>query len=85
MGESANGGDEVEVEEVANPVEGGDDGDSLLGEIEDLLSEPLGLVFGVPGGHDREDGETGHVGVSGGLYSYRKAGTVVLGRDIRSG
>ena len=51
--------DEAEIQEVANPVDGGDDGDGVLGEIEDPVGELLGLVSGVLSGHDGEGGETG--------------------------
>ena len=63
MGKSTDRSDEVEIEEIANPVSGGDDGDGLPGKIEDLASDLLGLVSGVVGGHDGEGGATGQAGV----------------------
>lgn len=62
--------DQVETEEIANPVNGGDDGDRLLREIEDPLSEPFGLVCGVPGSHDGEEREAEEVGVGRGSLGY---------------
>lgn len=57
--------DEVETEEITNPVNAGDDGDRLLGKMEDLLSELFGLVSGVRSGHDGEEGGTGEERVGG--------------------
>lgn len=56
--ESTNRGNEVEIEEAANPVNAGDDGDLLFRKIEDLLSNALGLVSGIPSGHGGEEGRT---------------------------
>ena len=58
-GESTNGSEEVGVEEVADPIDAGDDGDLFFRKIEDLLSELLCRAFGVPSGHDGEKGEAG--------------------------
>jgi len=69
-GESTDRVDQVETEEVTNPVNGGDNGDRLLRKIEDLLSEPSGLVCGVLGGHDGEERETEEMGVGRGSLGY---------------
>ena len=58
-GESTNRVDEVVFGEVADPVNAGDDRDRLFGKIKDLVSELLGLVSGVFGGHGGEEGGTG--------------------------
>lgn len=53
--------DPVEVQEGANRTNGGDYGDRVLGELEDLSSEVRSLVSGVLCGHDEggRGGETG--------------------------
>lgn len=65
-GECTNGGDKVETEEAANTVEGRDNGDWVLGELEDLSSELRGFVSGVLGGHDGEEREAGGMGMGRG-------------------
>jgi len=57
--ESTNRSDEVEIEEIANPVNARDDGDRLFGKVEDLFSELFGLVSCIFSGHDGEERETG--------------------------
>lgn len=58
-GELTNGSDEVEIEDAADPIDTGDDGDLFFRNIEDLPSELLCRAFGVPGGHDGEKGKAG--------------------------
>lgn len=58
-GERTNRSDEVEIEDAADPINAGDDGDSFLRKIEDLAGELLCRAFGVPSGHDGEKGEAG--------------------------
>lgn len=58
-GKCTNVNDDVGVKISANPVKGGDDGDWVLGEPEDLPGEPCGLVSGFVGGHGGEEWETG--------------------------
>lgn len=57
--EPTNRSDEVEIKDAADPVDAGDDGDLLFRDVEDLLGELLCRAFGVPGGHDGEEGEAG--------------------------
>jgi hypothetical protein len=64
--ECTNRGDEVEIEEIANPLDAGDDGDRLLRKMEDILSEPFGLVSGVLSNHGGEGREAEEVGVGRG-------------------
>lgn len=52
-------GDEVEIEEGTDPIDGGNDGDLLFGKIEDLLGELPCRALGVPGSHGGERGKTG--------------------------
>lgn len=59
--ESTNRCDEVELEEAADPVDAGDDGNWLLGKTENALSELLSLAFDVPGGHGGEGGDWARV------------------------
>lgn len=61
--ECTDSSDKAEVEEGANPVSGGEDGDWVLRELEDLSSELCSLVPDVLGGHDGEEWETGWMGV----------------------
>jgi hypothetical protein len=68
QGGSTNTGDEVEVEDVANPVNAGDDRDSLFGKMEDLSSDPPSLVLGVLNGHDGGKGDAECVGMGRGLW-----------------
>jgi len=51
-GEFTNRSGEVGSEEAANPVNGGDDRDSLFRKIKDLVGELFCLVSDVLGGHD---------------------------------
>ena len=67
-GRSTNTGDEVEVEDVANPVNAGDDGDSLFGKMEDLSSDPPSLVSGVLNSHNGGKGDAECVGMGRGLW-----------------
>jgi len=58
-GRATNRSEEVEIEEAADPIDAGDDGDLFFRKIEDLLGELLCRAFGVPSGHDGEKGEAG--------------------------
>ena len=57
--ESTDRSDKVEIEEAADPIDTGDDGDPLFRKIEDLLRELLRRAFDVPSGHSGERGEAG--------------------------
>lgn len=80
-GESTNRIDEVVIGEVANPVNAGDDRDRLFRKIKDLLSELLGFVSGVFGGHGGEEEGTGW---NGWVQDSRFYSGELLGRDAQS-
>ena len=57
--EATNRSHEVEIEEAADPIDAGDDGDLFFRKVKDLLSELLRRAFGVPSSHGGEKGEAG--------------------------
>jgi hypothetical protein len=68
QGRLTNTSDEVEVEDVANPVDAGDDRDWFFGKMENLSSDPPSLVSGVLNGHNGGKGDAECVGMGRGLW-----------------